>query len=145
MPPAFHRRDDVRRILLVLLAAALMSGCGRRSVGPPRFSVRGRLTYRGEPVPFGEIAFEPDTAAGNRGPAGYGVVTNGRYETYRDKGAVSGPHTVRITGFDGNVADEFPQGKHLFIDYTTTINLPREDVAIDFDVPAHSETAKSKR
>ena len=145
MPPAHAPGNHGRLPTLVLLAAAVAIGCGRPPVGPPRFTVRGQVTYCGEPLPAGEIVFEPDTAAGNRGPAGYGVIIDGRFETHRDTGTVGGPQTVRISGFDGHAEDEFPQGKHLFIDYTVTADLPRQDVTIDFDVPAKAGIVKPQR
>jgi hypothetical protein len=145
MPPALAPRSHDRLTELVLLAVAVVIGCGRPPVGPPRFAVRGHVTYRGEPLPAGEIVFEPDSAAGNRGPAGYGVIIDGRFETHRDTGTVGGPQTVRISGFDGHAEDEFPQGKHLFIDYTIPADLPRQDAMIDFDVPAKAGAVKSQR
>jgi hypothetical protein len=94
------------------------------------------MTYGGEPVPSGRIAFEPDTAAGNDGPAAYGEIKNGRYETGLRFGAVGGPHIVRIEGFT-KFNPELPDGgvKPLFRDFSTKVDLPREPSTQDFDVP----------
>jgi hypothetical protein len=93
------------------------------------------VTFAGQPVPVGRISFEPDTAAGNSGPAGYGSIVAGRYSTYPTMGAVKGPQVVRITGFDGKPFGEMTDGKPLFPDHTTSADLPAKPTTIDFDVP----------
>jgi hypothetical protein len=50
-------------------------------------------------------------------------------------GAVSGPHIVRISGFDGIASGEMVEGKELFPEYTTTVELPAKAATIDFEVP----------
>ncbi|MEI6239689.1 MAG: hypothetical protein WCR51_04830 [Planctomycetia bacterium] len=93
------------------------------------------MTFDGKPVPAGRIVFEPDVAAGNSGPGGYGNIVNGRFATYARMGAVGGPQIVRISGFDGIPAGEFVEGKPLFPDYTTIVELPAKAATIDFEVP----------
>jgi hypothetical protein len=100
------------------------------------------VTYEGRPVPYGQIRFLPDTARGNRGPAGFAVVREGRYNTrLGGKGVVGGSHMVVIDGFDG-VADldaELDYGRPLFTSYSTTAEFPTRDAAADFTVPAADE------
>jgi hypothetical protein len=120
-----------------MLCATLLvpAGCSRPQAGPPRFAVRGQVTFDGKPVPAGRIAFEPDTVAGNVGPAGYGNIVAGLFTTYSGMGAVGGPHVVRISGFDGIASGEMVEGKELFPEYTTTVELPAKAATIDFEVP----------
>jgi hypothetical protein len=118
------------------VALLVTAGCGG-SDGPPRYPVRGTVTYRGEPLPAGEIAFEPDAEKGNRGPAAYGRISGGRYALGRGEGTVGGPHRVRITGYEGEGSVESPFGRMLFSDYATTVDLPEESATQDFDVPAN--------
>ena len=125
-------------VLFIVLAG--FSGCSSRQAGPQRFAVAGRVTFDGKPVPAGRIALEPDTAAGNSGPAGYGNIVAGRFTTYPRMGAVSGPHIVRISGFDGIASGEMVEGKELFSEYTTTVELPAKAATIDFDVPRAAAT-----
>ena len=120
-------------VLFIVLAG--FSGCSSRQAGPQRFAVAGRVTFDGKPVPAGRIALEPDTAAGNSGPAGYGNIVAGRFTTYPRMGAVSGPQIVRISGFDGIASGEMVEGKELFPEYTTTVELPAKAATIDFEVP----------
>jgi hypothetical protein len=119
------------RLILAVCALAMVVGCSKQS-GPPRYTVSGTVTFRGEPVPVGTIAFEPDASQGNRGPAGYADIVNGRFQTHL--GAVGGPHIVRINGASGPMIDE-TQDTSLFSDYRTTCDLPQQSTTIDFDVP----------
>jgi hypothetical protein len=93
-------------------------------------------------VPRGTIAFEPDTQAGNSGPGGYGTITDGRFTTHPRMGAVSGAQFVRIAGFDGQATAELIDGKPLFPEHTTTVDLPAKAATIDFEVPRTSTKPK---
>jgi hypothetical protein len=123
-PPHLHLALAAGMLVMVV-------GCSKQT-GPPRYTVSGTVTFRGEPVPVGTIAFEPDTSQGNRGPAGYADIVNGRFQTHL--GAVGGPHIVRINGASGPTIDE-TQDTTLFSDYRTACDLPQQSTTIDFDVP----------
>ena len=128
---------------IALVAAASILGCRPAAKGPARHAVRGRITFGGDPVPAGTIAFEPDASAGNTGPAGYGDIKDGVYVTQGRFGAVGGPHIVRIEGFakpDPANLDASPTP--LFREYTTKVDLPREATTQDFDVPKEPATKK---
>lgn len=113
----------------------LVAGCSKPPSGPARFPVRGKITFDGQPVPRGTIAFEPDTRAGNSGPGGYGTIMDGVFTTHPRMGAVAGPQTVRIAGFDGKTTAEMIDGTPLFPEYTTKAELPENATTIDFEVP----------
>src|SRR5690242_9684854 len=93
----------------LLVAAALFpAGCSR---GPKTAPVRGRVTYKGRPVPNGTVAFIPDggtAATGEIGPDGAYTLTTFR----KGDGAVLGAHKVVITALDagkeGETADTLP-------------------------------------
>jgi hypothetical protein len=121
-----------------MAAFVFVSGCMRRA-GATRHTVSGTVTFRGEPVPAGTIAFEPDTRQGNRGPAGYADIVNGRFRTHI--GAVSGPHLVRINGVSGPAVDE-TKDTALFREYTTTCDLPKGAATLHFDVPAVAPSSR---
>ncbi len=122
-------------VAVTLSVFGLVMGCGG-SGGPTRYTVEGKVTFGGKPVPAGEITFEPDPAKGNKGPAGYGIIDDGRYATSPGKGVVGGPHVVRITGNDGKASGESPYGRSLFESYRVEVDLPKQDTSQDFDVPA---------
>lgn len=133
MSRAEYRRGW-KRALVALLAAAVCGGCGRQ-VGPARFVVSGRVTYAGKPVAAGRIAFEPDPDRGNKGPAGYGDIVDGRYVTYPGRGVVGGPQRVVIEGYAGSTPQQQRKRMPLFPPHVTTADLPHEKTAVDFSVP----------
>ncbi len=119
-----------------LLAAG---GCGGGGGdGPPRFDVSGSVTFNSQPVPFGRIVFDPDTAAGNKGPQGFAEIRDGRYDTRTGRGIVGGAHVVRISGFgkDPKTGNEDNPVPALFPDYQTKVELPKQESTQDFEVPA---------
>lgn len=75
---------------LVAVAVMLIVGC---ESGPGKVSVGGTITYDGEPVKDGQIAFEPRGA----GKMQFGVVTDGKYAIPAEFGLVPGEYLVRIT------------------------------------------------
>ena len=82
------------RLLAVVLIVVGVVGCGPQR--PPMAKVTGKVTYRGKPLTFGSLQFQP--AAGQPG-RGY-IQPDGTFElsTYGDRdGAQIGKHTVRIT------------------------------------------------
>jgi hypothetical protein len=134
---ATHGGRSSRRFVWVLAcAAAAAAGCGGR--GQPRYRLEGNVTYAGRPVPWGEVTFTADPASGESGPLSFAMIMAGRYETTRAQGVCGGPTLVRITGYDGPPAREgvLGDGRPLFKEWKTTIELPRADATADFEVPA---------
>ncbi len=119
--------------LPALAAGALVSGCS----GEKTYHLSGTVTYKGKPVPKGQIVFEPDASAGNSGQPAYAKIVDGHYDT-RDEGqaTVGGPHIVQIHGRDGIPRGELLNGLPLFRDYTTTIDIPKGNNKQDFEVPS---------
>ena len=140
---AYARRGPLVAGIAVSAALCILGCRPAAKKGPTRYAVSGRITFGGDPVPIGTIAFEPDASAGNTGPAGYGDIKSGTYVTQGRFGAVGGPHFVRIKGFappDPANAEAAPIP--LFRDYTTKVDLPRERSTQDFDVPKQSANPK---
>ena len=133
------RRYCVAVAVLLSLAA---QGCG--GSGLDRQNLYGRVTYKGEPVPFGSIAFRPDRSKGGKGPAGFAQIVEGEYSTKSSgKGSVTGPVIVMI---EGQVANK-PLSPALFPTYKTSIDVTPDTDELDFDVPETdpNEAASSKR
>jgi hypothetical protein len=121
-------------LLFAAVAIAISPGCGKG--GPDRFHVSGSVTFSGQPVPVGDILFQPDSSKGNSGPAGFAKIRAGRYDTrVEGAGTMGGPHRVRIAGYDRMSAPEDPPGTTLFADYATSLDLPKADSTQDFTVP----------
>lgn len=77
--------------LAVILICCL--GCGGSS-GPERANVSGQVTFNGQPVEKGVIAFVPDGST--VGPTSGAIIENGRYRTQSGGGPVLGSHRVEI-------------------------------------------------
>ena len=121
-----------------VLGLWMLAGCGGPE-GPKRYDASGKVSVGGTPVVSGRITFAPDDAKGNKGPVGYAVIQNGKYDTAAEggKGVVAGEMTVLITGFGEPVPGvEFQVP--IFEDYKTsaTIDSTKSQNTLDFDVPA---------
>lgn len=121
------------RTMLALFAVVLLAGCS--DSGPVTYRVSGAVTYNGQPVPAGEVVFQPDASLGNKGAGSVVLIKNGRYETDPGKGVVGGPYIVRIAGFDGVPVGDSSVGTGLFPPYQTNVEFPKEPTTKDFDVP----------
>lgn len=136
MPASTCSCSRLPAALLLGAAALCLSGCGGGNDGPNRFDISGKATFNGQPIAVGKIIFEPDAAKGNNGPQGFADIVNGEFDTKKTgKGTVGGPHTIRIQGYDGQALEGRPQGKHLFLEWPTSTDLPKETTTKDFDVP----------
>jgi len=120
--------------VLAILPPLAFASCG----GDRTYNLSGTVTFQGKPVPAGQIIFEPDPSAGNKGPAAFAKIKDGRYDTSLDngQGTIGGPHLVRIHGRDGIPRGELLNGLQLFPDYSTTVDLPQKNGEQNFEVPA---------
>lgn len=84
-PSRFHGRRAV-----LMLLAALVSGCGQRLPAGP--TVSGRVTVDGVPLEQGSILFVP---VGREGTASGGLIAGGRYEI-GGRGVALGVNRVEI-------------------------------------------------
>src|SRR5437667_5892243 len=123
------------RVLLVqsaplVLAIAALAGCTSES-GPKRYRVSGTVRVGGEPVPYGEVLFTPDSGKGNSGPQGIAIIENGKYDTAatRAPGVAGGATVVQVTA----LADR--SGK-LIGEYQFSIDLPKADTTHNIEIPA---------
>lgn len=118
---------------LALIGVALVTGCS----GEKTYHLSGTVTYKGKPVPKGQIVFEPDASAGNKGQPAYAKIVDGHYDTREDgQSTVGGPHIVQIHGRDGIPRGELLSGLPLFRDYSTTVDIPKGNNKQDFEVPS---------
>jgi hypothetical protein len=124
----------------VALLSALVIGCGSNQ-DPNRHQLSGQVTFRGEPVPFGQIVFEPDTDRGNDGPGGVAEIRQGFYRTTNDFGTVGGPHHARFILGDGVDPGPMRPYGNLLAPPTLTleVDLPRAAATHDFQLTDQQE------
>jgi hypothetical protein len=92
-----------RYFWLALAIAAGLTGCGPGN-GLTLGKVRGKITYKGQPVSHGMVTFAPDASKGTEGPLALGTIaTDGTYIMSTEQsgdGVIVGSHKVGITGLD---------------------------------------------
>jgi hypothetical protein len=95
----------IGRRAAVLLLALFLVGCG----GPRVVNVKGKVTYKGEPVPGANVFFTPDNGRGSMGHTDDKGEFILHYERDRD-GAMTGTHKVHIA-FPQSRGDEVARMK----------------------------------
>lgn len=124
--------DMLSRIAFGILFLALVGCKGGDAIYP----VTGTATFNGTPILTGEIFFEPDASAGNKGPQGYARIKDGKFDTADGgRGIKGGPCVIRVSGYDGMTSDELPLGKALFREYQEKRELPKAPSEQSFEVP----------
>ena len=126
---------SLRLTVLALSAVVAFTGCGGQD-GPIRYKLEGTISMPdGKPVPAGEAQFEPDSSAGNKGPASTAQIRQGKYSLPKDQGVVGGKYIVTISPFDGVAFGESLQGKPLIkAQHVEKIDLPAKNSTLDFKV-----------
>ncbi|WP_417737285.1 hypothetical protein [Rosistilla oblonga] len=121
------------RVAMALMVLGTL-GCGPKS-GVERHDLSGTVTFEGVPVPVGMVSFEPvEKGVGG----GFAPIRNVLFDTADGgRGALSGPTSVRITGFDGIKDPSNPDAppKALFEAYETTLDLADDQDEIEFALP----------
>lgn len=115
------------------LLLVVVAGCGSEA---KLHHVSGEANYDGRPIPAGIIFFDPDPLKGGSGTQGFANITNGRYTTASaGQGVRGGAYVIRVTGYDGKVANEAPLGQPLFDEYEFKKELPAADSELKLDIP----------
>lgn len=100
------------RSLKWLLMSVLMlfaAGCGNS--GPERIGVSGQVTYNGEPIEDGEIAFFPE--AGTEAPPTSTTIIEGKYQLPPKWALMPGTYTVAIRSYRVSLKDKNLPGGNL--------------------------------
>jgi len=87
-----HRRSKLKTAIAGCVATVVLAGCDR---GPQMVPVTGQVLYKGKPLEFGSVMFQPPSGQ----PATGDIQPDGTFSlsTYRPgDGAVVGSHKVRI-------------------------------------------------
>ena len=92
MTMSIHKMTKTFVVASLLL---LCWGCGGND-GPPRSTVKGRITLDGVDIPEGTITFFP--ASGTKGPTAGTSIAAGRYSLTSERGPLAGRYRVEIHG-----------------------------------------------
>lgn len=88
-----HRASLWLSLLCVLILG--MVGCGKS--GPERIPLSGKVTYNGEPIEDGEIAFQPEP--GTDAPPTSAPILDGEYKLSPNFEMVPGTYKVMIRAY----------------------------------------------
>ena len=114
----FVERSRLPGLGLSVLICALSMGCGDKI--PPLFSVTGKITYNGRPVPGATVMFFPDVKVGAKAKKGDGNQTapnrpagksddEGNYELFWSddhEGAPAGKYKVAVSAVEFELGDD---------------------------------------
>jgi hypothetical protein len=125
-------------IVVAVLALATSVGCQKSNGLTP---VSGRVTWKGNPVPMGDVYIEPDASQGNTGPQCRSSIIKGVFTSRPEFGSVSGPVIVDVEGSEQRPESEFPIS--LFPRYTFKTEIPKGKATLDIVVP--EDAGKPKR
>lgn len=117
----------------------LLTGCGRSD---GLTSVSGRVTFRGAPVPRGDVFIEPDASQGNLGPQCRSSIVDGEFESRPRYGSVQGPVLVVVEGLHTPPGSDFPMP--LFPRHEFKTEIPKGKATLDIVVP-DTPAARGKR
>jgi hypothetical protein len=105
-----------------------------------RVSIEGVVTFKGAPVPFGAIWFEPEANLGRSAPTGFAVIQSGKFKTNPSDSPIEGAHLLRITGFteqfDVNNAASRERREFLFPEFVIQRDISKNEVFWTIEAPA---------
>ena len=116
---------------------AIVGGCQKSNGLTP---VTGRVTFKGNPVPMGNVYIEPDASQGNKGPQCRSSIIKGVFTSRPEFGSVSGPVTVDVEGSEQRPESEYPVP--LFPRYTFKTEIPKGKATLDIVVPEDARKPK---
>ena len=133
-----HLRGSIGIVAAGLaLTLATSVGCQKSNGMTP---VTGKVTFKGSPVPMGNVYIEPDASQGNKGPQCRSSIIKGVFTSRPEFGAVSGPVIVDVEGAEQRPESEFPTP--LFPRYTFKTEIPKGKATLDIVVPENAGKPK---
>jgi hypothetical protein len=124
-----------QKIVSLATCLLLAAGCAAK---PKSSQLSGTVTFKGQPVPAGYIAFTPDVGNGGRGSIKVLQIKDGVYDSSNeppDQALTPGAYLLRIAGFDGKPVPLWGQGKQIFNPVDETFVVPDGVSTKDFTIP----------
>jgi len=123
----------MNRILLFSTLLMLVLGCDST---PRPAQISGSVTFKGKPIPAGNLTFTPDVETSG-GKLKMLTVKDGRFDSSKeqDPGLPPGKYKVTIAGYDGVQIRMFYQGKQIFNAVSEDFVVPDGTTTKDFSVP----------
>lgn len=118
-------------VLCFFVLACVGIGCS-----PPKevvYRVHGQVTFKGKPVPKGNVFFDPDASKGTSGKQGFAGINEGKFDTALPDGdgIKKGAYTIRVQAFDGKPKPDLPFGNGLTTEFITKMEFSEEDNQFD--------------
>lgn len=113
--------------------ALVLTGCSSKE---PMSQIAGTVTFKGKPIPAGNVMFTPDVSLAG-GQVRMFMVTDGAYDSTKDPspGLMPGKYEVTITGYDGKKIPMYFAGKQIFNAIKEPFVVPAGSTKKDFVVP----------
>lgn len=125
------------RLLCGLTLAVLglaVAGCSSK---PALTEISGTVTFKGQPIPAGDVTFTPDVSIPS-GELRMYMVKDGKFDSKEKPGTGlrPGKYSVRINGYDGKQIPMYFSGKQIFNPYQLEMEIGTgSGVKQDFVVP----------
>jgi len=126
-------KNSIATCLILSALALFMTGCESK---PPMSQISGTVTYKGKPIPAGNVMFTPDVSIAG-GQIRMFMVTDGVFDSSKDPspGLMPGKYDVTIAGYDGKKIPMYFQGKQIFNAVKEPIEVGTGSTKKDFVVP----------
>lgn len=120
------------RIFVLLLLLGLV-GCNSK---PKLTEISGTVTFKGQPIPAGDVSFTPDVSVVG-GQLQMYMVKDGKYDSTQtpEMGLLPGKYKVRINGYDGKQIPNYFSGKQIFNPVEEQIEITSGKMTKDFVIP----------
>lgn len=119
--------------LSVLLLLLVMVGCDSK---PKLTEISGTVTFKGQPIPAGDVSFTPEVSV-TGGQLQMYMVKDGKFDSAQTPGTglLPGKYKVRINGYDGKQIPNYFSGKQIFNAVEEQIEITAGKMTKDFVVP----------
>lgn len=106
---------------LVLILGLSLNGCSNQ---PALTEISGTVTFKGQPIPAGDVSFTPDATIPG-GQLRMYFVKDGKYNSAEKagQGLLPGKYKVRINGYDGKQIPMYFNGKQIFNAYELEMEI----------------------